>query len=87
MPASVMDKWERVYIHSKEETVQLCCPLCKASADGSEPMIQHLVAQHEISKRQARFISHKLMEWRQRSSDIIMFLHNRQKSPTCHPDI
>lgn len=85
MTMSFLDKWERAYTHSEEETVQLCCPICHSGASGSEHMIQHLVAQHEISKRQARFFSHKLVEWRQRGSDIIMFLQNRQKVTNVSP--
>ncbi len=87
MTTSVLDSPKRVHIHNEEEPVQLCCPICKATTTGSENLTRHLVAQHEISKRQASFFSHKLVEWRQRGSDIIMFLQSRQKSPTCHPDI
>lgn len=77
MTMSFLDKWERAYTHNEEETVQLCCPICKATLIGSEHMARHLVDQHGISKRQASFFSHKLVEWRQRGSDIIMFLQNR----------
>lgn len=84
MTTHVLDSPKSVRIRSDEEKMHLRCPICKANTKGSEHLTRHLVAKHEISKRQASFFSHKLVEWRNRGSDIIMFLQNRQNSQTCH---
>jgi uncharacterized C2H2 Zn-finger protein len=84
MTTRVLDRPKRVRIRSDEEKMHFRCPICKAITRGSEHMTRHLVAKHEISKRQASFFSHKLVEWRNRGSDIIMFLQNRQNAQTYH---
>ena len=87
MIKSALDSPVRVNIHSMEETIQLNCPICKDSIRGRDNIMQHLISQHGIGKRQARFFSQKLVEWRQSSSNFILSLQNRQKSPTCDSDI
>jgi hypothetical protein len=36
-------------------------------------MIEHLVTEHDIGKRQAKFLTQKLIEWRQGGLDPILF--------------
>ena len=36
-------------------------------------MLEHLVAKHYLSKRQARFLTKKLVEWRQETLDPVPF--------------
>ncbi len=87
MANSILATAERVYIPSEEATMQLRCPICGAKTRGSKCMLQHLVAEHEVGKRQARFVSHKLVEWRRQGSDFIIFLQNRQKAQTCRSNV
>jgi len=65
------------------ETIKLSCPICHAKTTGSEPMLKHLAVKHQISKRQAKFLTQKLVEWRQGGIDLISFLQNREKKMTC----
>ena len=53
--------------------MQLNCPICQAKIDGFDPMIEHLVTEHGIGKRQAKFLTQKLVEWRQGGLDPILF--------------
>ena len=87
MPNSILASTERICSPSEEVTMQLRCPICGAKTRGSECMLQHLVAEHEVGKRQAKFLAHKLVEWRRQGSDFIIFLQNRQKAQTCYSGV
>ncbi len=41
--------------------------------DGFEPMLNHLVAEHEITKRKATFLAKKMVEWKQGELDPTLF--------------
>ena len=45
--------------------MQLRCPVCRAKVSGFDPMLEHLVTEHDIRKRQAKFVTKKLVELRQ----------------------
>ena len=53
--------------------MQLRCPICNAKISGFDHMLEHLVAKHYLSKRQARFLTKKLVEWRQETLDPVPF--------------
>jgi len=46
--------------------MNLNCPICQVKVSGFDPMLEHLIAEHNVSKRQARFLTKKLVEWTQR---------------------
>ncbi len=45
--------------------MQLSCPVCRAKVSSFDPMLEHLVTEHGISKRQAKIVTKKLVELRQ----------------------
>ncbi|MCJ7522296.1 MAG: hypothetical protein MUP21_08800 [Dehalococcoidia bacterium] len=56
-----------------EEVTKLTCPICREKMDGFEPMLNHLVTEHEISKRKATFLAKKMVEWKQGELDPTLF--------------
>jgi len=46
-------------------------------------MFRHLVAQHEMSTRQARFLSSKMVEWRRDSSTLMVTLRTMVGQQEC----
>lgn len=57
----------------EEEELKLHCPVCHAEIDEVELMREHLMKEHEISKRQAGFLVQKLQEWKQETLDPDLF--------------
>ena len=57
----------------EEEELKLHCPVCHAEIDEVEPMREHLMKEHEISKRQAGFLVQKLQEWKEEALDPDLF--------------
>jgi hypothetical protein len=53
--------------------VKLHCPVCHAEIAEVEAMLQHLIKEHEIGKRQARFLVQKLQEWKEEAIDPDLF--------------
>ena len=47
----------------------LHCPVCRTGIDGADPMVQHLVAEHSLGRRRARFLAGKLVSWKQGDLD------------------
>ncbi len=43
----------------------LICPVCHAKKRTFDTMLDHLITEHGISKRQAKFLAKKLVEWKQ----------------------
>ena len=56
-----------------EELIKLACPICREVTDGSEPMLGHLMEEHEVSKRQAKFLVKKMIDWKQETLDPTLF--------------
>jgi hypothetical protein len=63
----------------EEEEVKLHCPVCHAEIDEVELMLEHLMKEHEISKRQARFLVQKLQEWKEKALDPDLFPNAPQR--------
>jgi hypothetical protein len=47
-------------------------------------MFQHLVARHEMSKRRARFLAAKMVEWRRDRSTLISGLRTMAGQRECN---
>ncbi len=62
----------------------LRCPVCRAETAGSVPMLQHLVVQHEMSKRRARFLTAKLVEWKRDGTTLITSLRTMARQRECN---
>lgn len=63
----------RVLADRREESAKLTCPVCKVTIVGSDPMINHLKEEHDISSRQATFLTAKMIKWKQEKLDPTLF--------------
>jgi len=65
-----------------ETYIKLNCPSCHAHMTGADFMLQHLMREHDIGKQRARFLTHKLVEWRLNGPDLFPALKSliKQKS-------
>jgi hypothetical protein len=46
------------------------CPVCKRKLNSINSIHVHLVKEHDLSKRQAKFFAMKLREWRERREEL-----------------
>ena len=46
--------------------MNLNCPVCRVEISGFDRMHEHLVTEHDLGKRQAKFLTQKLVEWTQK---------------------
>lgn len=53
--------------------MQLSCPVCRAKVSSFDPMLEHLVKEHDITKRQAKILTKKLVELRQGGLNPVHF--------------
>ena len=53
--------------------MQLRCPICKTTINDFDPMLEHLIKEHDISKHRAKFLTKKLVEWRHGTLDPTLF--------------
>ena len=50
--------------------VDLNCPICRLYLDGPDTIVEHLVTEHGISRREAGFFAKKVLEWRLNSDEV-----------------
>ena len=60
--------------------MNLNCPICQVNASGSDPMLEHLITEHNVSKRRARFLTKKLVEWTQKMREKLEWHPEAQKA-------
>jgi len=60
--------------------MNLSCPMCEAKVSGFDPMLKHLITEHNVSKRQARFLTQKLVDWTQKMRETLEWYPEEQKT-------
>jgi hypothetical protein len=50
--------------------VDLTCPICRTYLDGQDTIVEHLLKNHEIGRRDARFFAKKVLEWRLNRDEV-----------------
>ena len=63
----------RVIEDRREEVTKLTCPVCRGDVAGFDPMLNHLMEVHGISGRQAKFLTKKMIEWKQEKLDPTLY--------------
>jgi len=59
--------------------MSLNCPICQVKISGFDPMLEHLITEHNVSTRQARFLTQKLVEWTQKMREKLECYPEAQK--------
>jgi len=60
--------------------MNLNCPICHAKVGSFDPMLEHLITEHNVSKRQAKFLTQKLVEWKQEMREKLEWYPETQKA-------
>jgi hypothetical protein len=50
--------------------IDLDCPICRLYLDGQETIVEHLVEEHGIGKRDAGLFARKVREWRLNRDEV-----------------
>ena len=62
------------YLRLHKMSVNSHCPICKVKTGNLDSLRKHLVEQHSISRRQAKFFTAKLVEWSRKREELTSML-------------